>query len=107
MDAGTLMREARLRAGLTQTALSHRLGVPQSTVARWETGRVSPSFENVIRTIRACDLDVHLRIVERDPQLEALVDEHLLMTPRERLEQNNQLVTFVNAARARIASDHA
>lgn len=42
MDAKTLLRTERRRAGLTQRDLSERTGVPQSTIARVETGRTDP-----------------------------------------------------------------
>lgn len=36
---------ARLRAGLTQAQLADRLGVPQSSVSRWEHGTNIPTVE--------------------------------------------------------------
>jgi transcriptional regulator with XRE-family HTH domain len=41
------IREFRLRVGLTQSALGKVLQVPQSTVARWETGFSVPSAEHI------------------------------------------------------------
>ena len=34
---------ARIEAGLTQQELAERIGTQQSAIARWESGRVSPS----------------------------------------------------------------
>lgn len=99
-----MILEARRRAGLTQAALADRLGVPQSTVGRWETGRIAPSFENVVRAVRACDLDLSVRLVDRDRDLRALVDAQLQLTPAERLAQNSHLVSFVESARRRMAA---
>lgn len=104
MKGSALILEARRRAGLTQTGLADRLGVPQSTIARWETGRIAPSFENVVRAVRACDLDLAVRVVDRDRDLIALVDAHLRLTPAERLAQNSHLVNFVEGARRRMAA---
>jgi transcriptional regulator with XRE-family HTH domain len=39
-----LIRRIRRVADLSQRDLAHRLGVSQSTVARWETGRSSPTL---------------------------------------------------------------
>jgi hypothetical protein len=99
-----LVKEARRRAGLSQADLAARLGAPQSTVARWESARIAPSFDNVVRAIRACDLDLTLQLAPRDEELEALLDEHLKLTPAERFAQNTHLVNFVEGARRRIAA---
>lgn len=96
--------EARRRVGLTQVGLARRLGVPQSTIARWETSKMAPSVDNVVRAVRACDLELSVRLVERDRDLEALVREHLRLTPAERLAQNTHLVNFVDDARRRMAA---
>ena len=42
-DAARMIRAWRQRAGLTQEALAHTLGVTFSTVSRWENGHVRPS----------------------------------------------------------------
>lgn len=39
--AAALLREARRSAGLSQRALAEKAGVPQSTVARIESGSTS------------------------------------------------------------------
>jgi len=103
MDGGSLVAEARRRAGLTQAELASRLGVPQSTVARWETSRIEPSFANVVRAIRACGLELSVGLSSVDHELRALVDECLRMTPVERFAQNSHLVEFVDGARRRMA----
>lgn len=41
------IREFRRRIGLTQAELGKVLQVPQSTVARWETGFSVPSAEHI------------------------------------------------------------
>jgi len=42
-SAGGLLRALRLRSGLTQVELAQRIGVAQSTLARWERGDRWPS----------------------------------------------------------------
>src|SRR5215210_5990817 len=42
-----LVRRARRAADLSQRGLAARLGVSQSTVARWETGQSSPTLSLV------------------------------------------------------------
>ncbi len=84
---GELIKEARKRGGLTQRELAELLGTTQSVIARWETGKRSPTFEVVVEAVRACGLDLSTRIVQRDEQHALLVREWLAMTPRERLER--------------------
>jgi transcriptional regulator with XRE-family HTH domain len=87
MTSGTLIREARLRAGLSQAELSERSGRDRAQIARWETDVVQPSFETLRELIRACGFDLELNF------LPYAVDEHetdelrksLLRTPQERL----------------------
>ena len=38
---GPLLRAARESVGLTQRQLAERIGAPQSTVGRWETGVIA------------------------------------------------------------------
>jgi transcriptional regulator with XRE-family HTH domain len=64
MDGGSLVREARLRAGLTQAQLAARAGTTQSALARLETGRASPSFARVVALVEACGLDLRVGLDE-------------------------------------------
>ena len=61
-----LMREARLRAGITQAELGRRIDRSQSQIARWERGAVTPSFETLVEIIRACGFDLWFRMLNRD-----------------------------------------
>jgi transcriptional regulator with XRE-family HTH domain len=84
MVSGDLIRESRLRAGLTQTELGARIGKPQSVIARWERGDVDPSLETLRRVIRGCGLDLHFHLSRLDDSNETIIDHHLKMTPAER-----------------------
>ena len=61
-----LVREARKRAGLTQRELAERAGTTQSAIARLEAGATAPSFDQVLRLVRLCGLDLDVMLVERD-----------------------------------------
>jgi transcriptional regulator with XRE-family HTH domain len=60
MDAGSVLMEARLSAGLSQRALSLRSGVPQAGISRIERGLVSPRAATLDRLLRVCRKDVVL-----------------------------------------------
>jgi transcriptional regulator with XRE-family HTH domain len=87
MLSADLLRQARLRAGLTQRELASRVGRPQSSIARWENGAMRPSFETLRELLRACGYDVELTLVpyEPDPKHDSRLRVRLGRTPQERL----------------------
>jgi transcriptional regulator with XRE-family HTH domain len=87
VTSGELIRAARLRAGLSQVELADRLGLPASSIARWEMDRVEPGFSTLRRVLQACGFDVSPTLVpfERDPERDARVKEMQRLTPQERL----------------------
>ncbi len=53
----TARRELRPEP-LTQEALARKLNVGQPTVSEWESGKVYPTFSNLLRLAELLDLDV-------------------------------------------------
>ncbi len=51
--AASLIRDARLAAGLTQAELAERLGVSQSAIAKLERETSNPTVETLDRVLRA------------------------------------------------------
>jgi transcriptional regulator with XRE-family HTH domain len=85
MRSADLIREARLRAGLTQYELAERAGRDRSVIARWEQGAVAPSVETLIELIRACGFDLPLELVPRDPSNQERLRKNALLSPERRL----------------------
>ncbi|MGH2751308.1 MAG: helix-turn-helix domain-containing protein [Actinomycetota bacterium] len=83
-SGGYLIAEARQRAGLAQAELAERLGTSQSLVARWETGRVTPSFRAVVRAARACELELSVGLSTYDAEHDILIADQLRLTPEQR-----------------------
>ena len=84
MRAARMLRYARRRAGMTQRALAVATGVPQSSIARIETGITSPRVDTLLRLLRATGSEL-----EAAPRLGEGVDRSLIratlaMTPDER-----------------------
>jgi transcriptional regulator with XRE-family HTH domain len=79
-----LIREARKRSRLTQAQLAHLAGTTQSAIARLESGRTSPSFDDVIRLLRLMNLDLDFMLVERDDQDWAHATDWIALTPQQR-----------------------
>jgi len=86
MISADLIREARLRASLTQAELGRRIGRSQSQVARWERGAVKPSFETMLELIRACGFDLWFRLLNYDDSYVRDIEQYLELTPQERVE---------------------
>lgn len=86
MISADLLREARLRTGLTQTELGQRVGLPQSQIARWEAGRVEPSLETLRKLIRACGLELTYGLANYDDSYMPYIERLLELSPQERIE---------------------
>ncbi len=84
---GVLIRQARLRAGLSQQDLAGRLRTSQSLIARWERGAVEPGFSTVVKAVRACGLDLATRVVEYDRDHDVAISENLKLSPLGRLRR--------------------
>lgn len=64
--AGNLIKLARHNAGLSQRELARRAGTSQATLSAYEAGRKSPSFETLVRIIRAAGQDLRVRLEPLD-----------------------------------------
>lgn len=53
------IKERREELGMTQTELAEKVGVDQSSVAYWESGRYLPSTANLLKLSQVldCSLD--------------------------------------------------
>ncbi len=87
MRGGQLIREARLRAGLTQADLAERTGRERSVIARWEQGAVSPSVDNLLAIVEACGYDLPLVLIPRDTSHYETLDQMSMLSPERRLER--------------------
>ena len=88
MTTGTLIRQARMRAGLSQVELSDRSGKDRAQIARWERDVVVPSLETLRQLLRACGFDLELALVPfaPDSRHDARLRTRLGRTPQERLQ---------------------
>jgi predicted transcriptional regulator len=84
MIAARLVKHARASAGLSQRALAHRAGLPQSTVARIELGRLSPRTETLERILRAAGRTLSSEPLPGSGEDLSLIRDRLRMTPSER-----------------------
>ena len=85
MISADLLKEARLRAGITQAELGRRVKRSQSQIARWERGDVKPSLETLRELIRACGLELTLGMANYDDSYLLDINEQLARSPAERV----------------------
>jgi transcriptional regulator with XRE-family HTH domain len=91
---GDLIKEARLRAGLTQVELGRRLDKPQSVIARWARDEVAPSLETVRGIVRACGLELTFSLSRFDDSNFTIIDDNLRMTPEQRFAVLMERIDF-------------
>ena len=94
MIGGELVREARRRAGLTQRELAARAGTTQSAIARLESGRTSPSFEQVERLIKLCGFSMIVNLTPYDDSHLVQAKANLRRSVDQRLANNAATVKF-------------
>lgn len=85
--SAALLREARLRAGLSQETLAERTGRSRPQIARWEGGAVAPSLDTLVELIGACGYEIPLELRALRP----IADDHLMagqqLSPERRLDR--------------------
>ena len=86
MSAAVLIRRARIDAGLTQSELAARAGMPQSTVARLEAHGSNPRAQTLERVLAAAGARLEAAKVAGGVD-ESLVARNLALTPAERLQR--------------------
>lgn len=102
VEPTNLLREARMRAGLSQRELARRGRTAQSVVARIERGLTSPSWETLTRLLAAAGLELHAGLELRPTAHSHMLDDVeriLRLTPEERLAEVRNASRFTAAAR--------
>lgn len=87
MLSGDIIRDARLRAGLSQTDLGERVGRDRTQIARWERHAVAPSLETLRELVQACGYDLSLRLEPLDRSDDEILRAALMLSPQERLQR--------------------
>jgi len=81
--AASLVRDARLGAGLTQRDLAARAKVPQASIARIEGGMTQPRVDTLERLLRACGVALTTEPLDHGIDI-GLIRARLAMSPLER-----------------------
>lgn len=87
IEPGRLLREARLRHGLSQERLARRAGTTQSAISRIEQERGSPTVRTLEDLLNLMGENLALTVEARDAGIDrTLVAERLRMDEGERLD---------------------
>lgn len=70
MTTGQRIKAARQQAGLTQTELAEKLGIPFQSISQWERDTRKPKQETLLKIAKA--LGVHLRDLSDNSWLEEI-----------------------------------
>lgn len=93
--AGNVLRIARARAGLSQRELAVAAHVPQSTIARIESGTRQPSLPVLARILAAIDLELRITVANYDAHDDILDGEVARLTASQRRERRRAQEEFV------------
>jgi transcriptional regulator with XRE-family HTH domain len=86
VSASEAIRNARLRAHMTQAELADRLGTTQSAIARLESPGSNPTVSTLERVLEASGHRLVLAAARAEPGIDdTLIARQLEMTPAERL----------------------
>lgn len=84
-----IIREARLRARLSQAELGDRVGRDRAQIARWESDAVQPGFQTLLQLVEACGFELDFRLKPREPDAaeDARLGKNLVRSPQDRVRK--------------------
>jgi transcriptional regulator with XRE-family HTH domain len=100
--AGSLLLSARLKAGLTQQEVAGRLGISQSAVAAYESGRRQPTVPTLMRWLSATGFDLRMTLVPHEDHDAVLESLERLRSPKEQERWRRYQQGRIRAAREQL-----
>ena len=96
LEPGRLLREARIRHGLSQERLAIRAGTTQSAISRIEQERGSPTVRTLQELLRLMGEDLVLGAEPRNTGIDVTLNRaNLELTPSQRVERGLEFADFV------------
>jgi len=97
---GRLLREARVRHGVSQERLAIRAGTTQSAISRIEKDRISPTVQTLTELLNLLGEELVLAVEERDTGIDlSLNRRNLELTPEQRVQKGIEFADFVRRNR--------
>jgi transcriptional regulator with XRE-family HTH domain len=97
MQPSTLVKQARVAAGLTQAELAERAGVKQPEIARLESARANPRIATLDRVVAAAGHSLILGLDRGFGIDETLIAGSLELSPFERLRRFESFYEFAQS----------
>ncbi|MDX6200398.1 MAG: HTH-type transcriptional regulator / antitoxin HipB [Actinomycetota bacterium] len=85
MDLGSVLRQAREQAGLTQGAIAQQVGVSRFAISRWESGARPVASDDADRVLAACGRDVRFQLVTRHADVDETLARLASLSFRDRI----------------------
>jgi transcriptional regulator with XRE-family HTH domain len=100
LEPGRLLREARIRHGLSQERLARRAGTTQSAISRIEKERGSPTVQTLAGLLHLMGEELVLQAQKRDTGIDLTLNQaNLDLTPEQRLRRGLEFADFVRRNR--------
>ncbi|MDX6634691.1 MAG: helix-turn-helix protein [Solirubrobacterales bacterium] len=100
LEPGRLLREARIRHGLSQERLAIRAGTTQSAISRIEQERGSPTVRTLAELLNLMGEELVLEAEKRDTGIDVTLNRaNLELTPSQRVERGLDFADFVRRHR--------
>ena len=55
---GTIIKNARVKANLSQKELGNLIGLADTTISNYERGNTNPTFEIFVEILKVCNFDI-------------------------------------------------
>jgi len=100
VEPGRLLREARIRHGLSQERLAIRAGTTQSAISRIEQERGSPTVRTLQELLHLIGEELVLAVERRDSGVDLTLNQaNLDLTPEQRVRRGLEFADVVRRNR--------
>jgi uncharacterized protein len=100
LEPGRLLREARLRHGLSQERLARRAGTTQSAISRIEQERGSPTVRTLEELLHLMGEELVLAVERRDSGVDLTLNQaNLELSPEQRVRRGLEFADVVRRNR--------
>jgi transcriptional regulator with XRE-family HTH domain len=100
IEPGRLIRDTRIRHGLSQKRLAKRAGTTQSAISRIEQERLSPTVQTLAELLHLMGEELVLTAERRDSGVDLTLNRASLeLTPEQRVRKGLEFADFVRANR--------